>query len=692
MIALFPNDPKFVAQNWAPIDKDPSMWDTFITNTVRKLLQNENVDISVIWNIKDDSKGYGVGSALIVNRYNKQKFIIPVIIKDFRLAPMDVLITDRHAMRLTNDNAKDLLFSGSLGSGVVSKAEMGLISNPGIDADGLGGQGYNGLPRIFDSYDYVQTAQKSSSVSLIDAYLHQNYAPLAEQKEMDVTLLGTLQGSVTKEAADNARRSINRPEILNKYADEKHIFVEYVNSPVLEVIKDKKDHVWSNMLSSEDSGSNPDYKKIEAVKKIGPNAYVMMSSSIMNFEPQIDITSGGNLRLTLQNNNLDDNVVDAVMEAVESTGSRGAVIPYEKNNDMSKMLIYSDTPENQTKPSETGIYRAFKQDGTAATGVFFSKRLNLKCDEVDANLFITRHGGGEQNTDFKAIPTRETMTTWNDDILNVNNFPSVGLRGGFVSGYTFLGPVWVQSTERDSSFDPISFVVNDGINIAKITFDTYQNNVVFREKPYGSSIPIISLPGQKFKWVTINESIIYGDKPLEKTAQVIYEGNDKYTLRNFNDIPNRWATLLPEAETKYALAAQGFTIENIYTILDLAEKAGACKISNPPKKPKPEVQKKANIKIPNMSKYDLIKVASVFDSMDTVDKVLGLNFINPSNIARFASVLPQLKDTREELVRLLIVCRIGLTEVPEPAITQALDALDEIISGLRQLELANDAA
>jgi hypothetical protein len=139
MISLFPNDPNFLSANWIPIDRDPSIWEAHITDLARKLISEGSVDITIIWNMKDEAKGYGVGSILIVNRSNKQKFIIPIIIKDFKLAPLDTLITDQNAMRVSPDNIQDMLFSGDLATGSVSRPGSGHNDNDSYDdayADG----------------------------------------------------------------------------------------------------------------------------------------------------------------------------------------------------------------------------------------------------------------------------------------------------------------------------------------------------------------------------------------------------------------------------------------------------------------------------------------------------------------------------------------------------------------------------
>jgi hypothetical protein len=87
-----------------------------------------------------------------------------------------------------------------------------------------------------------------------------------------------------------------------------------------------------------------------------------------------------------------------------------------------------------------------------------------------------------------------------------------------------------------------------------------------------------------------------------------------------------------------------------------------------------------------VNKKELVKIASVFEDMTTIDAVLSLNFINNDNIAKFVTALPQFEKVREELLRLLIVCRLGNIEIPESVIKQAIDVMDKVINGLHTLK------
>jgi hypothetical protein len=81
----------------------------------------------------------------------------------------------------------------------------------------------------------------------------------------------------------------------------------------------------------------------------------------------------------------------------------------------------------------------------------------------------------------------------------------------------------------------------------------------------------------------------------------------------------------------------------------------------------------------------LLKEAAVLPNEDTVDKVLSLNFITPENISLFTGNLPSYVNTCSELAKLLIGVRLGLEEIPEGAVTRAMNSLQGVIEALQSL-------
>lgn len=86
-------------------------------------------------------------------------------------------------------------------------------------------------------------------------------------------------------------------------------------------------------------------------------------------------------------------------------------------------------------------------------------------------------------------------------------------------------------------------------------------------------------------------------------------------------------------------------------------------------------------------RVDLTKEAAALSGSDTVDSVLSLNFINPENIQGYIDCLPDYEKAVRKLAELLIGVRLGLSDVPESAVSSALQGLERAIIGLKKLQI-----
>ena len=111
---LFPESKDSKPSTYIDLDRDSSLWDDFITQQAKKMIKGRAASIVISWNQRDDKKGYGVGSIIIKNTNDEARFfIVPVIIKNFKLAPLDVMMIPGGKIDVfTEDNAERYLFTG----------------------------------------------------------------------------------------------------------------------------------------------------------------------------------------------------------------------------------------------------------------------------------------------------------------------------------------------------------------------------------------------------------------------------------------------------------------------------------------------------------------------------------------------------------------------------------------------------
>ncbi|MAP23580.1 MAG: hypothetical protein CL582_21845 [Alteromonadaceae bacterium] len=103
-------------------------------------------------------------------------------------------------------------------------------------------------------------------------------------------------------------------------------------------------------------------------------------------------------------------------------------------------------------------------------------------------------------------------------------------------------------------------------------------------------------------------------------------------------------------------------------------------------KEKVAVDKEA-VRMAEVINIDLIKEAASLTNSDTVDSVLSLNFVTPENIMGYVDSIPVLEDASSKLAELLIGVRLGLSDVPESAVSSSVRGLERAIQGLKKLQM-----
>jgi hypothetical protein len=88
--------------------------------------------------------------------------------------------------------------------------------------------------------------------------------------------------------------------------------------------------------------------------------------------------------------------------------------------------------------------------------------------------------------------------------------------------------------------------------------------------------------------------------------------------------------------------------------------------------------------MPDMRR-DLVKEAAVIPDPAAVDTVLSLGFLNPENLGTFISAIPEIDASQMKMCELLLAARLGLSEVPAPALEKAIRATEETLEGLKVL-------
>jgi hypothetical protein len=86
-------------------------------------------------------------------------------------------------------------------------------------------------------------------------------------------------------------------------------------------------------------------------------------------------------------------------------------------------------------------------------------------------------------------------------------------------------------------------------------------------------------------------------------------------------------------------------------------------------------------------KQEMQKHAAALKDPMIADSLLSLNFLSSKNINMFMSYLPQLNESTNAIVNLLVASRVGLNEIPEEACVEAMNALEKVIAGVKMIML-----
>lgn len=81
----------------------------------------------------------------------------------------------------------------------------------------------------------------------------------------------------------------------------------------------------------------------------------------------------------------------------------------------------------------------------------------------------------------------------------------------------------------------------------------------------------------------------------------------------------------------------------------------------------------------------LVKEAAAIPDPVAVDTVLSLGFINPENTASLVRSMPKIEEGQRRMCELLLAARLGIKEIPIYALERAVQATEEVLEGLKVL-------
>jgi len=648
------------------LPQDLDLWPEVIAKHVReKFPHTKEMSLKVSFLKKNEEMGVATGSAEIAHTKLNKSIFVPIIIKNFKMHPLDiVMIPDKsksgefETLPLTKKCLEEYFFSN----------------------------------RVFDSLskplDKLKTFYRNSNENLM-------FPPRYRYSYASAQMIDSLDGSVDQKDIDSFKSVIEKnPDWLIGY--EKRAHLDIIKKCLgVKVAAEKKEEL---------------IKNISIIKKDLKNKYKVVSVSDEAYSPIVQDIDEEELK-----GSLSDKVErpEDIIHEVEQNGER---MVFNNLNPGPSIAVYGggDRPENYVAPRDKiddvkvlGCYKVQDKGGISHEGVVIPNVIDFNMKVLPYKIFVNKQKSGfqtkimgmvvEDKHPMKEIPFSET---------------AIGLTGTFVisnkKNALATIPVTILSMLREGSKD---IIVGETLMGEKIKFKLH--GAIFGKEDFAELSKIVKVDDHYilpsgFKFVAMEDITEFTEDPSSfalKTAasnidstpvRVIHTGHSQFAMRgpDMRKMAHKigWdVTNLNPSQTVFLLAAKKCPLDKIAEALKSAGKNGESRIQGLPyvnwKKKKTCKKVSALEKDINKLKVNLLKEASFFDDSQVIDSVLSLNFINSENINKFINFIPLLEEVKKMLAQSLLACRLGMKEIPEHATAVAMQKLIEVVEGLEKLKL-----
>jgi hypothetical protein len=297
------------------------------------------------------------------------------------------------------------------------------------------------------------------------------------------------------------------------------------------------------------------------------------------------------------------------------------------------------------------------------TGASFQEKVaGVRCGDVDLSIIEGQDPIGEGVFIFKTAgvvtePVRVLHHIFDGDGTTIAYaHPLRGVGHFKVASVNKIVPVEsnVQLIPEDYTFVPLEFG-------ARYSDDAYSMDKIASRRAYINGVSVVS-DGSEYSF--------RGAHIDEKSLSDLSHSEALLVLSDLGDTPDG-------AYRKLASAKNGKT-PLFSASVPRKTKTASAEISN------------NVIALVQHIKSDLVKEASVFTNSETVDTVLSLNFITPENVAGYVDSIPVLDEAGSKLAELLVGVRLGLSDIPESAVSSALTGMERAIKGLKKLQIRSN--
>lgn len=650
------------------LPEDPNQWsDEVLQELAKQVPYLADFDTHVVMETVDGERGYGLGHVEVTNKSEApmtsapaqmasagvRTARIPVIIRDNKLQPFDVVLTeDSRALPLTEGRLRQALFRPQ-NFDVTSKTPgdqsmIGQLYPPFRQNNGFGGGGASAAGGAGGKTASAKTGYFPKEASILEGVL--GSANVSDLKDFSSALvdpdvkLAYMQNAATHAAV--VRVGSAEPVSFEKRA---LALFSYIRPSVLQVQK----------LAS---------------------GYSIRVASHAVWEPTREVLDRGALV---------QRVGEKIALAADLNGA--ATVGADQGvSEMGEAGTLASGPIDQP-----GIYSVETDDGQELSGSVVPNLLDVDGTALPIALF----------TDGQHVAVQSDISGTRTGEFSPPGMVSAAEASGHGVFYTDAGGTPVASL-------PISLgtsIQEPGASdrMQGETFDGRQIQVSIQ--PYVQSIQSVDgimLVPDSWMWIPLSEadevSLAEHAGEVGKTASVARMhstvvvrggGTNSYSLSGepVEKLAAEQRSFLSQDDALFVLVGLG--ANGAYAQSKLA----AASLGN-----RPEVVRVAHtLKVAHevrgehgvtasdylasqpVHRHRMWKEAAMIPDPTAVDAVLSLGFINPENIATFVGYLPTLDEAQRRMCELLIGARLGMRELSEGSLERAIRALEDVIQGLR---------
>lgn len=698
---LFSEDPQFRRVQYKRLSDNVREWQQEISAMIaEKLPKDLHVDVSVVFQQVDDEKGYAVGTAIGRDQSSNKTIGIPIIVKSWHLAPIDLFFCEGKLYPLTDDNLAKIFYQSSLGAGVAPQTPP---------------------PNMVD-----------------DVYSEMRNPPLGGKYSYSApfSMLNLISGTLGSEDLKLLKTAV---------ANDHRLLVGYQRHGTFDVLR--KYAAETPKPTEQDEINKERTSSTFTIKKDGPDAYRLYSANDEVFDPVIVATNRQGLVnfLNMSRSELQDFEKDPML-VIDRNGHYTLTppeSPYGKPVDgptgenalgeHKNPFVFDPLQDDRTAKSidSFGRYGVRDRDGVLAKGWVIPNVVDFDGNTVSNKLFLGKALAAYQGR-IAGIPLPDDAATGLDP-----DRPDTGKLGVLLyrEGKDVFATIPFQITAVTvfKKLKALSIVDARGKQCTLIQTPAINGIVKVSPNMVGKS-DIAPLIGPKDNYF-VSANLIFirmarlcpvSESPddfkriaaewLDHNPIKVAMSNGRYVFRggkikkyaaaasgpvfsNENVTIKKLAfdfNSLPRHEAEFLLASWGLPMTKVAQVLDgvktrialdihhlrLPDPRGHLKVAKP--------VAHANASSLKAPIAELVKIAANLEDAQTVDSVLSLGFVNPENVTRFASAKPMLWEVSHMLAKLLLASRLGMEDIPEEAARAAISHLQRVIDGLDRLKMLEE--